>query len=162
MPQDLDEIKREMEHSLEADRFVIFRGHSRAMEHVVRWDSGHHPDFHLFLETARRNDVNMIVFNHAEFAEGEIDDAFERLEECEIPAETRRRIEGRLKELRIYTGFVAALELSYDYRGCTYLYDQQSEWYQEFLDISADIDAFLDDTEPGGDDGPVGGYFSRN
>lgn len=161
MAQDLDEIKREMEHSLEAAGFVVFRGQSRMMEHAVLWDSDRHPDFHLFLETARRNDVNVIVFHHTEFAEGEIDDAFERLEECEIPAETRRRIERRLKELRIYSGFVAALELSYDYRGCIYLYGRQSEWYQEFLDLSADIDAFLEEAESG-EDGPVGGFFSRN
>ena len=76
--------------------------------------------------------------------------------------EERRGFERRLREIGGYQGFTSALEVSYDYEGRTYIYELQAEWYSDFLHILDEIDSYAPDEEEGEQEGPVGGYFSRN
>lgn len=165
MKQDLETLKLEIEDHLAQRDFVLFHGRPRSFDTVpmVEWDTEHHPDFRAFLETAARLGVKVVVLSHRRFTEAMVADALDSLEEIELPFDDRRQYESRLKELKIYTGFTCAIELSFDYEGRLYLFDLRTEWYDEAMDLIDDINSTLDfagDEEEDG--GSYGGYYSRN
>lgn len=165
--QNLDTVKTEIAEFLQSRDFVVFHGFSRmaGSMSVVSWDTGHYTDFRAFLETAQALAVKVVVFNHREFAALAVDNALDRLEDAEMDAEDRRRLERRLRELRVYQGLICAIELSYDYDGRLYLFNLLSDWYIEFLNTADEIDSYLpeeDMEDEGEDEGPIDGYFSRN
>jgi len=102
----------------------------------------------------------VIVFNDRQFSADHLEDAAERLQACELAAEERRTLERRLRDLRAFEGFTCALELSFDHQGRLYLFNVRAEWYEDFLDLLEEIDAFLPEDEE--EDDSMGGYFSRN
>jgi hypothetical protein len=164
MKQNLDTLVTEILEHLESQGFVVFHGFSRTMDThpVVYWNIGRHPDFRMFLETARQVGVKMVVFHHREFSPDAIDDALERLEECDLAPEDKLGLESRLGDLRAYQGFTCAVQLSFDYEGRVYVYDLHTDWYLEFLDALDEIDSYVPEEEDEEDEGPIGGYFSRN
>ena len=73
------------------------------------------------------------------------------------------RCAGRLRELRAYDGFTCAIELSFDENGRVFMFELRTDWYEEFSDLLDEIDSAIphaEDDEP--DEGPIGGYFSKN
>ena len=74
----------------------------------------------------------------------------------------RRAIERRLREMRIYQGFTCGIELSFDREGRTYVYDLHTEWFGDFLDTLDEIDSYMPSEGEEDEEGPIGGYFSRN
>jgi hypothetical protein len=163
MRQDLRALKDEVEQYLRSHNFAVFHGYPRLSDHtpVCYWDSDHYPDFRGFLDTARVAEVKIISCHHRTFSGEVVDETLERLESCEFPNDVRRNLESRLKELRGYEGFLCSLELSFDLAGRVYLFETQTEWYEDFLNIAAEIDSALDEDEDEGE-GPLGDYFSRN
>lgn len=163
MRQNLDSLRTEIQEYLESHHFIVFHGHSRLMDTlpVVYWDLERFPDFHLFLKAAEAAGARMIVFHQREFAGDLIDNALDQLQEIDLPPSERRAMERRLKELRVYEGFICTLELSFDYQNRIYLFDLRTEWYNELNDILDEIDASLPGEEED-DEGPMGGYFSKN
>jgi hypothetical protein len=162
MRQDLDTLKSEILEHLKAQDFVVFHGISRQTDAqpAVYWDTIRHPDFRMFLGTARQAGVKLVTFYHRDFLRDTLDDAFDRLEECELPAEERDNLERRLRDMQAYEGFTCAIELSFDHQGRAYVYDLHTDWYLEFLDVVDEIDSYI--PEEGEDEGPIGGYFSKN
>ncbi len=163
MSINLDALKEQIEEHIAEHGLNVFRGYSRLMDTLplIYWDVDRYPDFHDFLQVARNADAKIVVFHQREFTPDHIDDALDRLENADIPAEERRSMERRLKELRVYEGFTCAIELSFDYESRIYVYDVRSEWYHELSDILEDIDAFSSDVEES-DEGPISGFFSQN
>lgn len=163
MKQNLDTLKSEILDQLAAQGFVVFHSYSRDVEEAgaVFWDIHHYPDFRPFLEAARQLGVKLVTFHHREFTREATEDAFDRLEECEISPEERRSCERRLREMGGYEGFTCAVELGFEYDKQLYLYSLQTAWYTEFLDLLDEIDGYVPE---GGaeDEGPIGGYFSKN
>jgi hypothetical protein len=164
MKLNLDAMKADILEQLQAEGFVIFHGYCRNGQSrpVAYWDTTRTPEFQAFLATARQAGAKMMVFNQVQFFEGMVDDALDQLEQCELPVEERRGYERRLREMSAYQGFTCALELSFDSEARTFVYDLQADWYAEFMHILDDIDGFESEGEEEGEDGPVGGYFSRN
>ncbi|MEZ5354421.1 MAG: hypothetical protein R2762_17430 [Bryobacteraceae bacterium] len=169
MKQDLDAIKSDIEQQLEQMDVAVFRGRGRgdeAMPLAIFWDELTYPDPKLFLDTARRLEVKVVVFHHRIFTESMVDEAFERLESSDVERDDRREYERNLRRLKAYVGFTAAIELSYDYDGNTFLYEVTAPWFDDLLRVLDEID----DSDPGpfgspeDDDGgpPLGGYFSQN
>ncbi|HZU24300.1 MAG TPA: hypothetical protein VFA04_02190 [Bryobacteraceae bacterium] len=163
MSINLDALKEEIEQHLAEHGVNVFHGYSRLLDSlpIIYWDVEHHPDFRAFLQVARNADAKILVFHQREFTPDHIEDALERLESGEIPADERRSMERRLKELRVYEGFTCAIELSFDHEGRIYVYDVRSEWYEELSDILEDISAYTNDVDED-DEGPISGYFSQN
>ena len=64
--------------------------------------------------------------------------------------------------MRAYDGFTCAIELSFDFEGRAYIFDLRTEWYEEFNDMLDDIEAAIPDEDEDDDEGPIGGYFSKN
>jgi hypothetical protein len=164
MKLDLDALKTEVEEQLAAGDFVVFHGYARMASNIafVHWDCDRYPDFRAFLQVAARAGARLIIFHHREFSEDYIEDALERLEDAELSREERRKLEQRLDELRGYLGFTCALELSFDHGGRVYLFSLRTEWYEDLLDVLEEIDASYPDEDGEEDEGPMGGYFSRN
>ena len=163
MDLNLDTLKREILESLEASGFAIFRGCPGGLEGIplVLWDVEHHPDYQLFLDTARKTGARLVIFASREFESSDIDDLLEQLEECGLPREDQREYERRLKELRIFEGVTCSLELAFDCDSRLYVYEVQPDWYEDFLNLEEEITSQSSDDDLDTHDS-LGGYFSKN
>lgn len=165
MSVNLDTLRKEILDYLDQETFVVFHGYSRLADtdSFVAWDTDRHPDYHMFLNAAKKAGIRMIVYHHREFSAAHVDDAADRLEVCSVTNEERRNMERRLREMSAYEGFTCAVELSFDYEGRVYLFNLRSEWYEDYLDLLEEVEmASPDEEEEEEDDGSMGGYYSRN
>lgn len=165
MKQNLDLLKTEIQEYLESREFVIYFGYSRTLDAlpIVMWDADRHPDYKMFLKAAEVSGAKIIVLHTREFSADFVDNALDQLESAELGAEERRGLERRLREMRAYDGFTCAIELSFDVQQRAYIFDLRTEWYEEFSDLIEDIDSAIpDDDDDVTDEGPIGGYFSKN
>jgi hypothetical protein len=166
MRQDLDTLFEEVERTLKAKNFTIFRGNSRGFDTrpQVEWDVDNRPDFREFVDVAEALGIKLIVVQRSKLEAEMIESATERMEMADLPPGDRREYDRDLERLKGYVGFSCSLQLSFDYNGLTYLYDLYTPWYAELLDIADEIDSALDDharqSSPGGPLG--GGYYSQN
>ena len=161
---DLDTLKGEIEHYLDEQGFAIFRGFPRMLDTLplVYWDCDNYPDYRAFLDTAKAVGVRLVVYHQHEFSSEQLDNALDRLEQCELPRDDQRAMERRLKEMRLYDGFTCALELSFDHEGRIYVFDLRTEWYEEFSDLLDDINMLTAGSEEEDGENPMSGYFSKN
>jgi hypothetical protein len=164
MKQNLDVLKTEIREHLETRKLAIFHGYSRAMDSIpmVFWDTVRFPDYKQFLDTAEAVGAKMVVLHAREFSSLLVDNALDQLEDGEFLPEDHRAIERRLRDLQSYDGFTCAIELSYDQNGRVYLFELRTEWYEEFSDLLDDIDSAIPHPDDEPDEGPMGGYFSKN
>ncbi|MDP8982680.1 MAG: hypothetical protein M3O35_19040 [Acidobacteriota bacterium] len=164
MKTNLDALRKEIREHLEQTGFTVFHGYSRLSESLpaVLWDSDVYPDYKLFLKTAEAAGVKLVVFHEREFHGGQVEEALEEIEISDIPRDEARALERRLNELRAYEGFTCALELSFDHEGRMYLFDLRTEWYSEFTDLVDELNMLSPQAEEEHDEGPMGGYFSKN
>ena len=162
MDLNLDTLKREILDYLEASGFVVFHSHPGSMEGlpVVLWDTEQYPDFHSFLEVARKTGAALVLFATTEFEAEEIDVVLSQLEDCDLPREERRDDESRLRDMRIFAGVTCSLELAFDYNSRLYIFELQPDWYEEFLGIEDEVSALAVDDDL--DNDSLGGYFSKN
>ncbi|MBZ5610414.1 MAG: hypothetical protein LAP38_19295 [Acidobacteriia bacterium] len=161
MKQKLEGLKTEIEQYLEQSGMAVFYGCSRAQESLpVYWDCDQHPDYRQFVQAARAAGVKLIVFHQREFSSGQIDEAVEQLEGCDLPAEDYREFERHLNRMRAYDGLICAIELSFDLEGRVFLFDLHTDWYQELADLMDEIQVLT--ATPDDDETPLGGYFSKN
>jgi len=165
MKQNLDVLKTEIQEYLDRQKFVTYYGHSRTLDSlpIVMWDTGRHPEYQRFLKAAEAAGARLIVLHSREFSARFVDNALEEVEASDLTPEERRTIERRLRDMRAYDGFTCAVELSFDMGQRAYIFELRTEWYDEFSEMLDDIDmAFPDDEEDDPDEGPIGGYFSKN
>ena len=163
MDLNLDTLKGEILEYLEAGGFAVFHSTAGGLEGMpmVIWDTEKYPDYQMFLETAKRAAVAVVLFATSEFSAEEVEGALEELEGCDFTRDERRDLENRLSDFRGYEGLTCSLELAFDYQSRFYVYELRPEWYEEFLSIGDEIDAHLP-TPADDDDGSLGGYFSKN
>jgi hypothetical protein len=164
MKLNLDVLKTEIGETLESRKFAVFHGYSRAMESMptVFWDTHRYPDYKQFLDTATAAGANLLVLHAREFSSLLVDNSLEQLEDGDFAPEDRRAIERRLRELRAYDGFTCAIELSFDLNNRMYMFELRTEWYEEFSDLLDEIDSAMPHADDESDEGPIGGYFSKN
>lgn len=163
MRPNLDSLSEEIQHFLASEQFIVFHGLSRAADGqaFVYWDTGRQTDYKAFLECAQKLGLRLVHFHTREFTQAHREEALDQLEEADMPREEKRALTRRIEELAIYEGFTCAVELSFDYEGRIYLYEIQTEWYEEWHDILDEVDAALPD-EMGPGYGPGGSYYSNN
>jgi hypothetical protein len=164
MNTDLGALKNEVVEYLAAQGMTAFHSCMRHHEGVpaIGWDSKHYPDFRQFVDTAKHAGADMVVIRCDHFSDDDVEEALSELEEADLEDGDRRRIERRLRDLRGYAGFVCGIELSYDHQGRLYFFDLHTDWYDEYLDLHDELVASLPEPSEEQDDGPVGGYYSRN
>ncbi len=164
MKLNLNVLKTEIRETLVDRKFAVFPGYSRAMESLpaVYWDTHRYPDYHQFLDTADAAGARLMILHARQFSALLVDNAIEQLEDADFAPEDRRAIERRLRDLRPYDGFTCAIELSFDQNGRTYMFELRTDWYEEFSDLLDEIDSAMPHPEDESDEGPIGGYFSKN
>lgn len=164
MKQNLDVLKTEIQEYLDRHNLIVYHGFSRSLDALpmVMWDTGRYPDYELFLKAAEASGAKIIVLYSREFSAGFVDNAISELEESEMLPDERRMTERRLRELRAYDGFTCAIELSFDLGQRAYIFELRTDWYNEFSDLLDEIDSSLPEDEEDPDEGPIGGYFSKN
>jgi hypothetical protein len=162
MATDLETLKSEIQAHLETTGMAVFHGVTASHpQDSIYWDTSREPDFRKFLDAAQMAGVKLITFDHDQFTQDEIDEAFESLDDCGFSRDERRQYENRMRELRKYEGFTSRVELSFVLEGVHYAYRMQSDWYNEWLDVAGELDLMSDvGNEDGSDDLP--GYFSTN
>jgi len=159
----LDTLKREILEYLEGNGFVVFHSRPGGLEGLpmVVWDSERYPDYQMFLDAARKSGAKLIVFASRDFAEAEIEEALEQLEEGELEAAERRDLERRARALRSYDGITCSLEMAFDHEARMYVYELRPDWYEEFLTLCDEISGHLPAGEEE-DDESLGGFYSQN
>jgi hypothetical protein len=165
MKTDLDTLKTEILDYLEKEGFIVFHGCSRRLEEgkTVDWDTHRYPDYQRFLGIARQLGVKVVVFHHREFTAGHVDHALDQLEEAELDAEDRQRIEREIRSLASYEALTSTIEISYEYEERLYFFELRAEWYQEYESLMDEIDASTpEEGDEDDEDAPMGGYYSRN
>ncbi|MCS6951273.1 MAG: hypothetical protein RMK57_10880 [Bryobacterales bacterium] len=163
MKHNLDTLRTEIAEYLASRGFAVFHGQSRRDESGgLYWDVAQYPDFHSFLAVAEALGVKLIIFHHRVFTSAALDSAFEELEEADVPPEERLPLERRLRELRVYQGLTAVIELSFDHDGRTYFYELESDWHRQFVETLDEIESYLPEEGEGDERDSFGGYFSRN
>lgn len=163
MRPNLDSLTEEIQQYLASEQFIVFRGLSRAADGqaFVYWDSGRHPDYKAFLDCAQQLGLRLVHFHTREFSQAHREEALDQLEDADLPRDEKRALTRRIEELAIYEGFTCAVELSFDYEGRIYLFELQTEWYEEWHDILDEVEAALPD-ELGPGYGSGGNYYSNN
>ena len=163
MDLNLDTLKREILDYLESRNLAVFHSTPGTLEdpQMVLWDTEHYPDYRMFLDTAIKTGVKMILFATREFEAGDIDDLLEQIEDLEMDRERQRDYQARMRKLRIYEGVTCSLELAFNHNSSLYVYELQPDWYEEFLVAEDEIaNAMAEDDLDEGDQ--LGGYFSKN
>lgn len=162
MRPNLDSLTEEIQHYLDSEHFITFRAESRfGEEHrLVQWDSQRIPDFRQFLDCAAKLGVRLVHFNQREFGMAARDEARSLMEEAELAQDERAEYERRVDEFLIYEGFTYAIELTFDFDGKIYMFELETEWFEEWQELMDELeDSTPDyDAEPG----PYGGYYSNN
>jgi len=159
----LDTLKREILDYLESRDLAVFRSTPGTLEdtQMVLWDSEHFPDYRMFLDTALKTGVKMVLFATREFESGDIDDLLEQIEDVDLDRDQQRDYQNRLRKLRIYEGVTCSLELAFHHGSNLYVYELQPDWYEEFLVAEDEIaNAMAEDDLDEGDS--LGGYYSKN
>jgi hypothetical protein len=166
MRPNLDSLNEEIQQYLEAEHFVVFRAASRITNvgpQVVYWDSDRYPDFRLFLDCAAKLGIRLVTFHQREFTHAHREDALDRLEETDLPRDEKRELGRRIEDLALYEGFLCAIELGFDYESRLYVFELETDWYEDWHNILDEVEEALPpDFDEGGDDGPYPGYFSNN
>jgi len=162
MRPNLDSLAEEILQYLKGENIIVFRCMSRAADQArfIDWDTELEPDFRSFLECAAALGVRLIHFHRREFRSHHREEALAMLEDLGLSREAKRELERRIRDLSIYEGFTCAVELTFDFEGRVYLYEMQTEWYEEWQDILDDLelDSDGDDDEASG----FGGFYSNN
>jgi len=162
MKKNLDGLKTEIELYLEEAALTVFYGHSRALEssNAIHWDCDEYPDYRMFVDAARKSGAKIVVFHQRQFSSDQVDDVLEQLSECDIPREDYHELERKLNDLRVYDGFVCAIELSFDHGGRVFLFELRTDWFEELTDILDEIQVMSASSDD--NDTPMSGYFSKN
>ncbi len=162
----LETLKTEILDYLESSDFAVFRSLAGGLEGlpIIEWDTERCPDYHKFLEAARKAGENLILFGSRELAEEEIAEAREELEESDFDHDERRELEVRLKAAERHVGAICSLELAFDHNSHLYVYEKRPDWYEDFLDACEEISAMFstgDESADAGTEG-LGGFYSNN
>ncbi|MBV9507338.1 MAG: hypothetical protein JO323_20275 [Acidobacteriia bacterium] len=164
MDLNLDTLKREILELLETGGFAVFHSSPGGLEGLpmVLWDVERHPDYHMFLDVARKTGAKMVMFASREFESSDVDTLLEQVDESDLSREERREYESRLREMRIFESVTCSIELAFNYDSRLYVYEVQPDWYEEFLNLEEEITSrFADETDIDPGDS-LGGYFSKN
>ncbi len=163
MDLNLDTLKQEILDYLDKSGFAVFHNQSGGLEGLPMgtWDTDRYPDYQIFLETARKIGCKMVLFASRDFAEAEIEEAVEQLEDSDLPPGERRELERRVRSLRGYKDVTCCLELAFDHHARMYVYELRPDWYEDFLGICDEITSHLP-TEDQEDDESLGGLYSNN
>lgn len=164
MTPDLDTLHREIQQHLESRGMAVFRSYPRVdlenpLAGAIFWDSENHPDYREFVAAAGAAGVRMVTLFAREFTSEIIENYLAQLTDTDLERDERRAIEARLNEMRTYEGFTCQIEMSFDHAQRTYVFDLQTDWFEELNDLVERMEYSYRDEE---DENPLSGYYSNN
>ena len=161
MKNNLDSLDSEILAFLEAQNLAVFHCELRSPDPTlaVFWDIEQHPDFRDFIRAAAQCDARIVTVFTRRFRAEQIEDALEQLAESDVEPRERRSLEKEIKAMHVYEGRVCAIELSFVHSQREYIFDLQTDWFDEFGELMDRIDTSFLGPE---DDLLDGGYFSKN
>lgn len=164
MNADLGAIKAQILEYAREKCFFVFHCESRVSElpRAVFWDSQAYPDFHDFFAASAHAGQKLIHLHHREFNGEMMDTALERLEDAPLSREEKRELDNRLNRLKMYAGFTCAIEVSFDHNNNVYIYELETDWYDDYLEIMDELESAFPADEIEDEGGPLGGYYSQN
>jgi hypothetical protein len=159
----LEPLKREILAYLDSSEFAVFHGSSGGLDALpmVLWDVERYPDYRMFLETARKAGVKLILFASCELEAADLDELKDQIEQADLDRDEKRDCQARLRDLRVHEGVTCSIELAFDFHSRMYVYELQPDWYDEFVNLEEEIMAQVPDDDED-DDGSLGGYYSKN
>ncbi|MBM3784695.1 MAG: hypothetical protein FJW30_10070 [Acidobacteria bacterium] len=171
---DLEKLKKEIREYLEKRGVAVFHGLSRlpGEQQVVIWDFELHPDFKEFVTCASALGIKVMHMHERILTQDSWDDIETSLETFELPATAHTDLSRRLKALAPYIGFLAGIELTFDFESRLYIFEARAEFFNEFLELDDEVSLyevpdFMKDAPMGDEDDddeprrPTG-FFSRN
>lgn len=164
MKLELNDLKARIEAAVTAKNLLLFRSYDREKERPVRWNTRGYPDPEGFVDVAATLGAKVICMHDQRFDSTILANAVEEMRETGVSRQVLRDFERDLRRFREFEDFLCSLEVSFDADGTTYVYQLQTDWYQEYLEKLESVDDFLDGFDEDPDDGPdpMGGYFSKN
>ncbi len=164
MALDLETLRLELEAYLDELGIAVFHGFGRVSDSLAHifWDVDGHPDFRDFLKVGQQAGTKLVVFHYKSLAQSELDEASEYLEDDNLTREEQRHYENRIREFQAYEGFTCSLALSFEIDGRVYMYELNTEWYQAFGELLAELETVTSEAEEEEDDRPITGFFSNN
>jgi hypothetical protein len=166
----LDSLKEEILRYLDASGFAVFRGNPGALDDlpVITWDSESFPDYRMFLETANRSGAKVVVFISAVFGEDDLEDIEADVAVSGLDRDQTRTIEKRLNHFRAYKDRTCFLQIAFDHESRLYVYELQPDWYNDYLELTDELDIMLphehehEHDEEEDEDDSLGGFYSNN
>ena len=164
MDLNLDSLKSEILSYLDASGFIVFHTAPGGLEGqpMVIWDAERHPDYRMFLETARSASATLICFGSREFETEEMDEVGEHIDELGLPRDEQRDYQTRLRKLRSHTGLTCAIEMAFEHGSRLYVYELQPDWYEEFLNLEEEVMSHFGGLDDDDEDDSLGGFYSNN
>ncbi len=169
MPQteiDLNRLKFEMMEYMRHTGLPIFYGVGGPDEEdYTYWDTHSFPDWRQFVDVGKECGAHLLVFSSESFDEDDLETGFDKLSECDLPAEERIHYTKLLESLRHRTGQAAWVRVAFEHCGRWFAYERIAYWYDEFRGAIEELNAYLpsDEEEEAEREGGGGrGYFSPN
>lgn len=162
---DLDRLRVEMMDYMRHTGLPIFYAvGSPDDDEFIFWDSAGFPDWRQVVDVAREGGARMLVFSSAALSEGDLDQASEKLDDCDMNAEDRITYMKQFEVLRKHIGQTAWLRMAFEHGGRWLAYDRMAPWYETFRTAVEDLDAYLPflEEEEEEDEDSDHGFFSRN
>lgn len=164
MALDLETLRKDVDDYLTESQVPVFYGARQMMDTLnqVAWDVEKHPDFREFIKSGRDAGAKLLVFSYRAFSLDQVDDALDQVEDSNMTRDEKRGFESRLRQLQGYEGFTCSLELSFTLDGDVYTFELRTDWYEALTQIQAELDVIGEAEDEDGQDGSLGGYFSKN
>jgi hypothetical protein len=131
-------------------------------EGVMFWDNEAFPDWRQFVDVAKESGARLIVFASQQLDESDLEQAFEKLEECEMNSEERRSYATQFELLRKYVDQTSWIRLAFEHAGQWLACEFVAPWQDEYDSAMDDLDTFLPFQVDEEDEEPDRGLFSRN
>jgi len=163
---DLTRLRAEMMDYMRHTGLPVFYGIGMPEEEeFVYWDTREFPDWRQFIDVAKESGARMLLFSSESFDEEELDQAFEKLSEGDMPSEDRLPYVRQLEALRRLVGQTSWVRVAFEHGGRWLAYELTAPWYDEFQSAMEDLDAFLPfdlEEEDEEEDSNPGFFSSRN
>jgi len=131
------------------------------------WDTRSFPDWRQFVDVARESGARLLIFSYDEFDEEELDQAIEKLDECELDPEERLPYLKRFEALRKQVGHTDWVRIAFEHGGRWLAYERTAPWYDDFQAAMEDLEVYLplepeEEEEKPEEDDSGRSFFSRN
>jgi len=162
---DLSRLRSEMLDYIRQTAMPVFHTWSPlGDEGVLLWNNAAFPDWRQFIDVAKESGARLLVFAAQQFGESDLEQAFEKLDECELGADERHTYLKQFESLRKYVNQTSWIRLAFEHGGRWLACEFIAPWQDDFDSAVDELESYLpfelDDDED--EERTDRGFFSRN